>query len=165
MLKRTSAEPYDDHGQVQDDLQPGRGQSDNFEAEWILAAARRQAVLLVISCILGLVAGVGYLKTRVPDYTATASVLVDNQKVRAVQDAYHAIVQGSDVAASYLDTQIELLVSDPIVFKVIDKLGLMNDPEFNKDAPNLLSLLLRKVRHPLGQSEDELRTRRETADY
>jgi succinoglycan biosynthesis transport protein ExoP len=165
MLKRTSAELYDDQGPPQDDSQLGPGHSDSSELELFLAAARRQAVLFVVCCIVGVMAGVGYFKTRTPDYAATASVLVDNQQVRAVQDAYQALVQGSDVAASYLDTQMELLVSDPILLKVIDKLGLVNDPEFNRNTASLLSLLLRKAKLPSGEVEDELRTPRQVAEY
>ena len=167
MLKRRTAEPYDDQVHPYQGPEPGPSDDILIDYERLLAAARRQARLFIICSILGLAAGVGYLKSAVREYTATASLLVDSQKIRAVEEAYQAIT-GTDMNASYLDTQMELLGSDPIVFSVIDKLQLLNDPEFSKDSPTFLSLVLSSFRakpEAAKSTSTDTNLRRHVADF
>jgi succinoglycan biosynthesis transport protein ExoP len=60
---------------------------ESGELERLLAAARRQTRVVIAGCIFGLALGVGYLVTAVPQYMASALVLLDQRRVRAVQDS------------------------------------------------------------------------------
>jgi succinoglycan biosynthesis transport protein ExoP len=125
------------------DSDSNRGGSLNDDIQLLFAAARRQKWVLLICSILGLAAGIGYLKIKIPDYTATAVLFIDNQKARAVQDTYQSLIQRDiEVGNSFLDTQVELLGSEPIVFSVIDKLNLLKDPEFNQQGQDFFAGVL-----------------------
>ena len=55
--------------------------AEKGEAERILAAVRRQLSVVIAGCILGLLLGVGYVVTAVPQFTATAVILLDNRRI------------------------------------------------------------------------------------
>jgi succinoglycan biosynthesis transport protein ExoP len=46
----------------------------------LLAAARRQARVLVVAALVGLLIGFAYIITALPQYTATTDILIDSQK-------------------------------------------------------------------------------------
>ncbi|MBX9589748.1 MAG: AAA family ATPase [Hyphomonadaceae bacterium] len=115
------------------------------ELDRLLGAARRQMRVVIAACLLSIVAGVAYIVTAAPQFTASSVVLIDHRRVRAVQDAYDVTAQGMDMAGSAVDSQVELLKSDKIAFAVIDKLQLNRDPEFAQDHPGLISRLLSRL--------------------
>lgn len=125
---------------------------ESSDLDRLIAAGRRQMRVIVVSCILAVAAGVAYIVTAVPLFTADAALLIDNRRVRAVQDAYD-LNAGFDSAA--IDSQVELLKSNRIAFAVIDRLQLHKDPEFTRPEPGLISLLLSPVTKLLsGNSAD-----------
>ncbi len=123
------------------------------DVEHLLAAGRRQMRLIIFSCIVAVVLGVGYIATAVPRYTATASLLLDNRRVRAVQDVYDVAPIGMDMLASAVDSQVEVLRSDSVVQTVIDRLQLLKDPEFAKPVPGLDSLIISEIWKLIGLSQ------------
>jgi succinoglycan biosynthesis transport protein ExoP len=124
---------------------------ERSEIELLFAAARRQTHVVVMGSILGIAMGFGYLATAVPQYTASALVLLDNKRVRAVQDSYDVMALGFD-GASAVDSQSEVLRSDSIVLSVVDKLQLVKDQEFRASRPSLLSLAISEFWRMLGFS-------------
>src|SRR5262245_51868147 len=115
---------------------------EKSETERIFAAVRRQLSVVIAGCILGLLLGVGYVVTAVPQFTATAVILLDNRRVRAGQDIYDISPLGLDAAASAVDSQVEVLKSDSVALTVADKLQLTKDPEFVSSRPGLISSLM-----------------------
>src|SRR5262245_53268463 len=113
-------------------LAPSKG-----EAVRLVAAIRRQASMVVFGCVLGLVFGTGYILTAVPQFTGTAVLLLDNRRVRAVQDAYDTAPVTLDATASAVDSQIEVLKSDSVALTVVDKLQLLRNPEFTRPRSGL----------------------------
>ncbi len=80
-----------------------------------------------------------------PVYQATTVLQIEQEqaKVLSIEEVYG--IEGSD---SYLNTQFEVLKSRGVLEKVVDKLGLMNNPEFNdrlNSAPWYVGLLDWKV--------------------
>src|SRR3990172_7405843 len=98
-------------------LPPERG-----ELERLTAAARRQVRIVIAGSIFGLALGIGYLATAVPQYTAAALVMLDNRRVRAVQDSYDVAVALGGDGASGVDSQVEVLRSDSVVLSVVDRM-------------------------------------------
>jgi len=147
----------------------GSDGSESSEFDRLLAAARRQIRVIIVSCVLGMAAGMAYIVTAAPLFTAAASVLIDNRRVRAVQDAYD-LNAGFDGGAA-VESQVELLKSDRIAFGVIDKLQLHRDPEFTRPQPGLISLLIGSIKAAVMRSDPEVATEedvelaRETALY
>jgi len=115
-------------------------QAEFSELDRLVGAARRQMRVIVVSCVFAILLGVSYLVTAAPQFTASAALLIDYRKVRAVQDAYD-VVQG-DISGSAVDSQVELLKSDKIAFTVIDKMQLHRDHEFSRFGPGLISQLV-----------------------
>src|SRR5262245_21494361 len=91
---------------------------ERSELELLLATARRQAHVVVVGAILGIALGIGYLATAVPLYTASSLVLLDNKRVRAVQDSYGDVSLGLGEGASPIDSQVEVLRSDSVILSV-----------------------------------------------
>ena len=79
-----------------------------LELDAILAIARRQAAVFIVCCAMGVALGVAYLVTAVPQYTATAVLLLDNRRLNVVDDVYARSSEGYDVAVSAVDSQVEV---------------------------------------------------------
>jgi succinoglycan biosynthesis transport protein ExoP len=123
---------------------------ERSEVERLLAAARRQISVIAVGCIIGLILGVGYLATAVPLYTASAQVLLDHKRLRAVQESYGDVMTLGVEGASPVDSQVEVLRSDSVVHSVVDRLQLVKDKEFRARRPSVLSLAMAEVRRMLG---------------
>src|SRR5262245_60294897 len=123
---------------------------ERSELEFLVAAARRQAHIVIIGSIVGIALGVGYLVTAVPHYTASALVLLDNKRVRAVQESYGEVPGFGFEGASPLDSQVEVLRSDSVINSVVDRLQLVRDREFRASRPGLLSVAMAEFWRMLG---------------
>ena len=113
---------------------------EGSEIDRLLAAARRQARVLIACSVLALALGIVYVATTVPQYTAGVSILIDDRAVRA----FTFKGDGPDIndsTGSHVDREVELLRSNRIAFAVIDKLQLYNDPEFGRAGPGLIGRL------------------------
>lgn len=100
------------------------------DLERLLAAARRQLMTIIVCGLIGGAGGAAYVMTAVPQYTATVRVLLDNKRVRAVEDAYDVTALGFDVSASAADSQVEVIKSDNVALAVVDKLELTKNPGY-----------------------------------
>jgi succinoglycan biosynthesis transport protein ExoP len=113
--------------------------AEGLDLDHLLAAARRQWMVVAIATALGLALGVIYVVTAVPQYTATTSILVDSNNKQLV-DQLLAMNGGVDDNAEIL-SQLELLKSDGIADAVIDKLKLADNPEFNAEHGSWVTAL------------------------
>lgn len=118
------------------------GAGDTIDVERLVAVARRQwrvvAVCMGIFAILGLV----YILTAVPKYTASTSVLIDrgNSQIVNQMQANVAAALPIEDDASVL-SEVELFKSDSIGLAVVDKLKLLDNPEFTSPARSPISML------------------------
>jgi polysaccharide biosynthesis transport protein len=103
--------------------------SQAFPATDLLKIVRRRLAFIVGTIVL--VAGLGTLVTfqLTPKYRAEAVLILDSRKeqVTNIQD----VMSGLPTDNSALRSQLDVLLSRPLASKVIDKLNLMSDPEFN----------------------------------
>ena len=113
-----------------------------------LGVVRRQARVLVVAALAGLLAGYAYIVTAVPQYTATADILIDIQLVGSQKDT-------NDVSSSIaelmfdtgaIDSQVEVLKSSRIALYVISSLKLTSDPEFMMMRETLIGRALAMLR-------------------
>ncbi len=123
---------------------------ERSELERLVAAARRQANVVIVGAILGIVVGFVQVSTAVPLYTASSLVLLDHKRLRAVQESYGDVMALGTEGASPVDSQVEVLRSDSVVHSVVDRLGLVKDKEFRATRPSLLSTAVADVRRMLG---------------
>lgn len=94
----------------------------------LFAIGKRQWKVVAISCGVALVLGLVFALTAVPRYTAYTNLFIDANNSQIV-DQLSAINGIPDSDASVL-SQVEILKSSRIAEDVIDKLNLMNDPDF-----------------------------------
>jgi succinoglycan biosynthesis transport protein ExoP len=119
----------------------------NREIEIYLAAARRQLSVLIICSILGLMLGVAYLATAVPQYTASTTLLLDNKRLRGVEDAYDTLGPALDAGASFVESQVEVLKSDKVALYVVDKLQLTRKTDSEPPPqPSVLKRILKDIK-------------------
>ncbi len=104
-----------------------------------LARARMRLILTVTFCVVALAATIVFaLPSR---YSASSIVMLDPRK-NNVADVSAVVSELPSDPASVQD-QIQILTSRDLAGRVIDRLGLANDPEFNPSlAPGLLSSVL-----------------------
>jgi succinoglycan biosynthesis transport protein ExoP len=98
----------------------------------LLAVARRQWRIALMSVVVCLLLGALYLAIAPPKYTAQTDILMD-------QDNNRILYQGSALERTVEDeawilSQVEVLASDKVGLAVIDKLNLTKDPAY-VDAP------------------------------
>ncbi|HZV21992.1 MAG TPA: GNVR domain-containing protein, partial [Hyphomicrobiales bacterium] len=149
------------HGPPADQAQP----ENLVDAERLLRACRRQAVVVAAALVIAVIVGVAWLVAATPLYTADTFVLIDNRRVHAVEDSYDARYQASELAGSLIDSQVEVLKSENLARLVIKRLNLANDPNFDvqilspgkfaRFRERVLALFGGKTRAPLTPAESE----------
>ncbi len=91
--------------------------------------------------------GVAYLMTAIPLYTAQTSLLLDNKRLRGVEDAYDNMGPALDTGASFVESQVEVIKSDKVALYVVDKLGLLEKANAAPaEQPNLLKRIYRDLK-------------------
>lgn len=99
---------------------------------------RRRLIIGTIATILILT--VAILLQFTPIYSATAVVMLNQQK-NNIEDV-NSVLAGLPTDQTSIQNQIEILTSRGLASRVIDKLRLDRDPEFNEDLKfNLIALL------------------------
>ncbi|MBW9055955.1 polysaccharide biosynthesis tyrosine autokinase [Rhizobium mesosinicum] len=109
------------------------------DVEKLIAIAVRQWRPVALSAFLFLVLGIIYIVTAVPKYTASTSVLIDRGNSELLSQLSNAGVPVEDDASVL--SEVELFKSDTISSAVIDKLKLLDNPEFSSPDNSPISML------------------------
>jgi polysaccharide biosynthesis transport protein len=123
-----------------------------IDFDHLFAAIRRQMWIVLALAIIGFLCGVAFIVVSTPLYTASTLVLIDNRRIRAVENVYDAAVQGADMAASIVESQVEVAKSENVAIAVIRKFKLLDDPRFANAGPVREGFFLR-LRHKLFTDE------------
>ncbi|MEJ1157532.1 polysaccharide biosynthesis tyrosine autokinase [Prosthecomicrobium sp. N25] len=109
----------------------------------LVAMFVRQARIIIACGILFLGLGIAYATTAVPLYTASTTILIDSRKAgMAAQNA----VEGALIFESgAIESQVQVLLSDKIVYAVVDKLKLYQNRELMLGETSPFKLFLDKV--------------------
>lgn len=89
---------------------------------------RRLPIFLAVAVVI-MGAAVAYTLTRVPTYTATASLVIQPRRTELMKETPVLSDLPTDSAA--LDTEALVLNSEELALRVVRRLNLQNDPEFN----------------------------------
>ena len=100
-----------------------------------LGVVRRQARVLVVAALAGLLAGFAYIVTAVPQYTATADILIDIQLVGSQKDTNDVSSPIAELMfdTGAIDSQVEVLKSSRIAhyghfeFEAHERSGVYDD--------------------------------------
>jgi capsular exopolysaccharide synthesis family protein len=133
----------------------GSGEAIDIVEYWNAVAKRRWS-------ILALTAFVAILSTLVvntirPTYRSTATLLIEQGKAKVVsiEEVYN---QGLTGNREYFQTQVEILKSDELARKVVEKLKLTTHPDYDprQSESGVASRVLDLFRDPTPQSEEEV---------
>lgn len=100
--------------------------AETFDA--FISYLLRQYWIILGTAALCLFAGICYLMTATPSYTALATMIIDTRKFQAIQQ--QSPVNDVPVDSSAVESQVEILKSENVALAVIRDLKLADDPEF-----------------------------------
>jgi polysaccharide biosynthesis transport protein len=140
------------------ETETGQAISPREAINWVIGILRRQ--FLVIASIAALATSLGtfYVHMAPPTYTAESMIVIDPRRVQLFPKATFSEGQ-IDLPA--LESEIELVKSEPVALSAINALGLATDPEFLKSRGVLGAVLgfasqlssVGKPTKPLSDSE------------
>lgn len=107
----------------------------------IITFIRRYFSTLVGFVVTGVAFAVLYVWTATPLYSARAQLLIDPTYTQVLQDKRSEVT----LDAAHMQNEIEVIKSDKILMAVIQRLGLLDDPEF-QPKPQADGWLERRVR-------------------
>ncbi|WP_298241375.1 polysaccharide biosynthesis tyrosine autokinase [uncultured Bradyrhizobium sp.] len=102
--------------------------------------ARRQFPTIVAIVSACMILALLYLFTTAPQFTSTASMVIDTRKVQLFQQ--QSLLGDVAVDSATVETQVEILKSENISLAVIRDLHLIEDPEFSGSGGGLLGAVI-----------------------
>ena len=124
MLQRSNAELIVNSAELTRSEQGGLGELVDFA----LALLRRQYLVILFLTLLGAGAGVIYLRVTPPTYTANAQIIIGTENAPFIQQ--QSMFTDRAIDSPKLESQIQIIKSRAIASTVVEKLKLMDDPEF-----------------------------------
>jgi capsular exopolysaccharide synthesis family protein len=133
----------------------GQGESLDVVEYWRAISKRRWSILALTALVAVLATLIVY--SLRPTYRATATLLIEQgkSKVVSIEEVYN---QGLTGNREYFQTQVEILKSDELARKVVEKLHLTTHPDYDprQSRPGPVSRLLSVFRESSTPSEDEI---------
>lgn len=114
--------------------EPG-GELGTISVKWIVSFLLRRWVIIAVTAAIALVVCVAAFLFQPPQYTATALVMIQAGPERVLTQ--EQMVVGGETAPNagqLVDSQLEVLRSRMLTARLVDALGLVNDPEWNSEA-------------------------------
>ncbi|MBB6409092.1 Wzz/FepE/Etk N-terminal domain-containing protein [Mesorhizobium sangaii] len=129
----------------------------------VVRGVGKSKLLIVATTILGAGLGIAIALSTPKKYEATTELIVDPRDLKLTDRDLTQSVVASDATLAIVENQVRVLTSGTVLNKVVDKLNLVNDPEFNGQGSSGLSVmsLIRSVlsRHDGPGGVDETRRR------
>jgi capsular exopolysaccharide synthesis family protein len=119
----------------------------------ILNVIWRGKLIVLFSILVFAFSGIFYsFKVASPKYTSTAVVMLNNREEQVVDIGNVMSGLGSDITV--INTELEVLKSRGLLSKVVDRLNLTQDPEFNSTlrTPSAIDTIKSQLKRFLGES-------------
>ncbi|TIP71162.1 MAG: succinoglycan biosynthesis protein exop [Mesorhizobium sp.] len=107
----------------------------------VVHGVARSKLLIVAMTILGATLGVAIALSTPKKYEATAELIVDPRDLKLTDRDLTQSVVASDATLAIVENQVRVLTSGTVLNKVVDKLNLVNDPEFNGQGSDGLGVM------------------------
>ncbi|ETA71213.1 uncharacterized protein involved in exopolysaccharide biosynthesis [Mesorhizobium japonicum R7A] len=129
----------------------------------VVRGIARSKLLIITTTLIGAGLGIAIALSTPKKYEATAELIVDPRDLKLTDRDLTQNVVASDATLAIVENQVRVLTSGTVLNKVVDKLNLANDPEFNGQGAGGLGIrsLIRSILpHQDGPSgADEVRRR------
>lgn len=137
---------------------PSRGDAD--AQEWkplidpmqVVRGIARSKMLIVATTVLGTALGVAVALSIPKKYEAATELIVDPRDLKLTDRDLTQSVVASDATLAIVENQVRVLTSGTVLNKVVDKLNLVNDPEFNGQGSGGLGVMA-LIRSILSRSD------------
>jgi succinoglycan biosynthesis transport protein ExoP len=130
---------------------PAASGAENELREWLRLFNRRKTMILGIG-LLAVVVTALIVAQMTPLYRASARVMLDTRKFKAVSTE-QALSGFDTMNVGALQTELEIIKSEDLLGRVVDKLGLGANPDFNGTrAPDFLADAMAPIRNLWGMA-------------
>jgi exopolysaccharide transport family protein len=136
MLQLQALQPAADLPRPNGFGQGGAGELVDLALGFVL----RQYLVILFMVLLAGVAGVIFLVVKPPTYTASAKILIGTQRPQFIQQ--QSLFADTPLDQSQMESQLQVMQSRAILAPVVQKLSLVNDPEFGSPPPGLIRRVL-----------------------
>src|SRR3984893_14265322 len=109
------------------ETETGQANSPREAINWVIGILRRQFLVIALIGAVGTSLGALYVLIAPPTYTAEATIVIDPRRVQLFPKATFSEGQ---IDGPVLESEIELVKSEPVALAAINALGLAKDPEF-----------------------------------
>lgn len=147
-----------------------KNESDEIDLGHLFSTLWRGKLWILLAGLFGLLIGILYaFVLAIPVYTATASLVLEQEQTSPLGMDIEAAVTGLSGDQPSLNTEVEVLRSRSLVERLVLELDLLEDPEFNtalRPEP-LISVgkAVEAAKTVLGRApEENTRSERETLD-
>ncbi|RWN01204.1 MAG: succinoglycan biosynthesis protein exop [Mesorhizobium sp.] len=107
----------------------------------VVRGIARSKLLIIAMTMLGATLGVAIALSTPKKYEATAELIVDPRDLKLTDRDLTQSVVASDATLAIVENQVRVLTSGTVLNKVVDKLNLVNDPEFNGQGSDGLGMM------------------------
>ncbi|UVK43720.1 succinoglycan biosynthesis protein exop [Mesorhizobium sp. AR07] len=129
----------------------------------VVRGVGKSKLLIVATTLLGAGLGIAIALSTPKKYEATTELIVDPRDLKLTDRDLTQSVVASDATLAIVENQVRVLTSGTVLNKVVDKLNLVNDPEFNGQGSGGLGVmsLIRSIvsRHDGPGGVDDTRRR------
>jgi capsular exopolysaccharide synthesis family protein len=143
------------HGVESNSQAPTSGETLDIVEYWRAIGKRRWSIA-ALTVLVAILTTLVVFSLR-PSYRGTATLLIEHgkKKVVSIEEVYNQQLTGS---REYFQTQIEILKSDELARKVVQKLKLTTHPDFDprQATPGIWSRASSLFRDPAPTSEDDI---------
>jgi polysaccharide biosynthesis transport protein len=112
---------------------PIPGHAENELREWLRLLNRRKTMIIGVG-LLAVALTALIVAQMTPLYRASARVMLDTRKFKAVSTE-QALSGFDTMNVGALQTELEIIKSEDLLGRVVDKLGLAANPDFNGSKP------------------------------
>jgi len=120
------------HGQIS--RPPATEEDDRIDLHQVVDFLVRRRLLIGIVAVVTMLLALAAAFLLTPRYTSTAVILLDQSSRMALGAQVSGVEAGSLAANSTIENQISIIESINLLRRVVEKEGLVNDPEFGSQA-------------------------------
>jgi succinoglycan biosynthesis transport protein ExoP len=118
----------------------------------VVRGIAKSKLLIITTTLIGAGLGIAIALSTPKKYEATAELIVDPRDLKLTDRDLTQNVVASDATLAIVENQVRVLTSGTVLNKVVDKLNLVNDPEFNGQGSGGLGI--RSLIHSILSRQD-----------
>lgn len=114
----------------------------------LVEVLKRQWSVIVLCVGIAIGAGLLYIASAAPRYTASVLVMIDTRRNQLLQG--QRVVGDQQLDAGFVESQVEVIKSDSVSLSVVRELKLLDDPAFGGGTPGLVARVVDTAKSVFG---------------